>query len=71
MPGLAGDAESGEHQRLVKALIDKFTFDGLEILNAAYQGYDLSLRETRVSQISSGKGKSESESTIESAPQSR
>jgi len=40
MSGLAGEAESGEHQRLVKALIDQFIFDGLEILNAAYQGYE-------------------------------
>jgi len=31
--------EVDEHQRLVKILIDQFEIDGLEIVNAAYQGY--------------------------------
>jgi len=34
------EAASDEHQRLVKALIDKFVEKGLTIRQAAYPGYD-------------------------------
>jgi hypothetical protein len=36
---ISKEAVSDEHQRLVRALIDKFTSDGLEIVEAAYEGY--------------------------------
>lgn len=34
------EAESDIHQKLVKVLIDKFVNDGLEIVKAAYEGYE-------------------------------
>ncbi len=34
-----GEAESAEHRRLIKALINEFTRQGLEILNASCDGY--------------------------------
>lgn len=39
MSGLAKETAS-EHQRLLKTLIDRLIGDGLEILNAAYEGYN-------------------------------
>jgi hypothetical protein len=40
LAGIVGEAASDEHQRLVKALIDKFIKDGLRILQASYVGYE-------------------------------
>jgi hypothetical protein len=37
---VARERASEEHQRLVKALIDKFIKDGLKIRQASYSGYD-------------------------------
>jgi hypothetical protein len=37
---VVGEAASDEHQKLVKALIDKFVNDGLTIRQASYSGYD-------------------------------
>lgn len=34
------EAASDEHQRLVGALIDQFITDGLEIVKAAYEGFE-------------------------------
>lgn len=41
------EAASDEHQKLVKVLMDKFTGDGLEILEAAYEGYSKPQNEGR------------------------
>jgi len=41
------EAVSDEHQKLVKALMDKFTRDGLGILEAAYEGYSEPQKEGR------------------------
>ncbi|HMK84226.1 MAG TPA: hypothetical protein VK503_10955 [Candidatus Bathyarchaeia archaeon] len=40
MADIVKESASEEHQKLVKALVDKFMNDGLEIVRAAYRGYD-------------------------------